>query len=133
MARLIIKPPSTARNTAGFTLIEVLVAMAVLAIALGAIIRSVGQTVTNLAYVRDKTFAHWVGMNRLAEIQVLGVQLTGTDTGSEKLGGQEWFWKTTAKDLSKDYPGVTQIQIEVRRTRDSKESLVNLMGLVAKQ
>ena len=44
----------------GFTLIEVLVATAIIAIALGAIIHSASLGVANLTYLRDKTFAHWV-------------------------------------------------------------------------
>ncbi|MEK6749493.1 MAG: type II secretion system minor pseudopilin GspI [Pseudomonadota bacterium] len=132
MAKSTIKPPNAAYKTRGFTLIEVLVALAVLAIALGAIIRSVGQTVSNLAYIRDKTFANWVAMNRLAEIQVLGLSLSGSDTGSEQMAGQEWYWKTTATDLDKSYPDVKQIQIEVRRDRNAKDAMVKMIGLVAK-
>ncbi|MDH4275096.1 MAG: type II secretion system minor pseudopilin GspI [Gammaproteobacteria bacterium] len=133
MARLNIKCPNTVPRPHGFTLIEVLVALAVIAIAMGAIIRSVGQTVQNIAYIRDKTFAHWVAMNRLAEIQVLGLFPSGTDTGSEQMAGQEWYWKTTSTDLDKTYPDVKQIQIEVRRNRDAKEFLVKEMGLVARK
>ena len=117
----------------GFTLIEVLVAMAVLAIAMGSIIKSVGQTVSNIDYVRDKTFAHWVAMNHLAEIQIFGKVPTGTETGSEQMAGQEWFWKTTSTEMNKDYPGVSQVQIEVRRDRNAKDALIKMMALVVKK
>ena len=54
----------------GFTLLEVLVALAVIAIALASIIKAVGTGAANASYLRDKTFAHWVAANRLAQMQI---------------------------------------------------------------
>ena len=53
---------------AGFTLLEVLVALAVLAIGLGAIITAAGQSAGNVSYLRDRTLAAWVAENKLNEL-----------------------------------------------------------------
>ena len=55
----------------GFTLLEVLVALAVVAIALGAGIKAAGSNIDNAAYLRDRTLAHWVAMNKLAEMETM--------------------------------------------------------------
>ncbi|HEX2238999.1 MAG TPA: type II secretion system minor pseudopilin GspI, partial [Gammaproteobacteria bacterium] len=58
------------KTVRGFTLLEVLVALAVIAIALASIIKVVGTGAANAGYLRDKTFAHWVAANRLVQMQI---------------------------------------------------------------
>ena len=55
----------------GFTLIEVMVALAVVAIALPALLISLYQQVDSTAYLRDKSIAHMVAANKLVELRVL--------------------------------------------------------------
>lgn len=66
------------RDERGFTLLEVLVALAILAIALGALIKAGSTNTANAVYLRDKTFAHWVALNTITEMQVRD--------GGEKIG-----------------------------------------------
>ncbi len=54
----------------GFTLLEVLIALAVLAIALAAVLKTTQQQIENIGYLRDQTIAHWVASNVLHEIQL---------------------------------------------------------------
>ncbi|MEO0676169.1 MAG: type II secretion system minor pseudopilin GspI, partial [Pseudomonadota bacterium] len=54
----------------GFTLVEVLVAMAVLAIALTAGLRLINQQTRFASALEDRVFAHWVAMNTMAERQL---------------------------------------------------------------
>ena len=55
------------RGDRGFTLMEVLVALAVLAIALAGVMRLSAQTIDATVYLHDKTLALWVAQNRIAE------------------------------------------------------------------
>ena len=50
-----------------FTLIEVIVALVIIALGMLGAITAVSQTASNSAYLREKTLAHWVAMNRLTE------------------------------------------------------------------
>src|SRR5205814_721245 len=59
-----------APRAAGFTLVEILVALAVLAIALTATARSLGGALYTTAALRDRTLARWVAEDRLAEIEL---------------------------------------------------------------
>ena len=56
-------------RVAGFTLLEVMVALTIVAIALSAMIAAAGKNSADVAYLRDKTFAHWVALNQISEMQ----------------------------------------------------------------
>lgn len=81
------------RAGGGFTLIEVLVALAVLAIAMGALIKVASQNAGNAVYLRDKTLAHWVAMNRIVRYEVAGVWPSiGDASGTTEMGDRRWYW-----------------------------------------
>ena len=88
------------RPASGFTLLEVLVALAVLAMSLGAAIQAVSDYTANQAYLRDRTFAEWVARNQLAAVQLSGQwPSVGQQKGEAELpaagadsGGREWRW-----------------------------------------
>ena len=56
------------KRATGFTLLEVLVALAVLAIAMGAVIGATTQSVNTVGVLRDRTFATWVALNKVNEL-----------------------------------------------------------------
>lgn len=89
----------------GFTLLEVLVALSVLAIALAAAIKISIENVENTRYLRDKTFAHWIAMNILADIQIQQ-KLPIIKKGSSIMAKRKWYWRvkianTAIKDLKR--------------------------------
>jgi general secretion pathway protein I len=81
------------RHAAGFTLLEVLIALAVLALAMGAAIKAVGDYTNNQAYLRDRTMAMWVARNVLVQFQVENEwPEVGERKGTEDMGSREWRW-----------------------------------------
>jgi general secretion pathway protein I len=56
-------------SSRGFTLLEVLVALTVLAVALGALVKAGSDHARNTAYLQERTLAHWAGSNLLAEYE----------------------------------------------------------------
>lgn len=82
----------------GFTLVEVLVAVAVLAIAMAAIITTMARQADNAGYLRQKTIAVWVAHNRLAELQLeRSPPSTGRTEGKAEMSGAEWTWTAEVK------------------------------------
>jgi general secretion pathway protein I len=111
--------------------LEVLVALAVVAIALGAGIKAAGSNVDNAAYLRDRTLAHWVAMNKLAEMETMKKFPSPgtTERGTMLMAEHEWHWKVetkVTKDLEPYEFGVANI--EVRRDEDDKGTLATLVA-----
>ncbi len=84
---------SLAKNR-GFTLLEVLVAMAILATAMGAIIQAVGHSANQLGYLRNQTFASWVALNEINRV-LLEQEWPEVTTlnGTTEMATQEWQWE----------------------------------------
>ena len=128
-----IKRTRHKKKSAGFTLLEVLIALGILGVALGAITQSVGSAINNVGYLRDKTFAHWVGMNRIAEVRSNGKWPSlGSSNGSEVLGNHEWYWKETVSPLSEEFKSLRRVELEVRADRKDKKPLISLMVVIGK-
>ena len=104
---------SRKRRAGGFTLIEIVVALAVLAIAMGALIAGMGRYADNAAYLREKTLALWVAHNRLTEIQLESVfPSVGKSDGDADMGGIQWRWHVEVVETPD--PGVRRVNIGVQ-------------------
>ena len=91
----------------GFTLVEVMVALAIVAIALPALLMALYQHIDYTAYLRDKTLAYMVAENKQAEIRlVIGSTRNlsaGKDSGLASMADREWYWwvETKATEVEK--------------------------------
>jgi len=114
----------------GFTLIEVMVALVVAAIALSAIVTEVARDLDNAVKLRDRTFAHWVAMNKVAELQAGRHWPTAGETkGDAEMADQDWYW--LLKVIETDDKDVRRIDVEVRQQRDDatpRASLIAYLG-----
>ena len=119
--------------SAGFSLIEVVIALAVLAIALSALINSTSTATSNTIGLRDKTMAHWVAMNKMAEIRLSGKWPDiGINKGKSTLAEHEWEVETTINGTPE--PSIRRIDIRIREPGDPKDtSLTLLTGFVHKR
>lgn len=114
----------------GFTLIEVVVAIAIVALGLMAVFRVVHATVNNAAYLRDRNFATWIADNRLTEMR-LGTELPSVDEteGEVEFAGQSWRWVATVSQTPVE--DLRRIDVRVRRAEDPEESsLAEVSGFV---
>ncbi len=112
----------------GFTLVEVLVALAVLAIALTAILRSLGQAIDVTAELRDRTIALWVAQDAVALRRMNGAAPSeGVQSGEREIAGRRWAWTEETKDVA---AGLRRLNIDVKRAGDGRNlaRLVSFMG-----
>lgn len=117
------------RDERGFTLLEVLVALAILAIALGALIKAGSTNTANAVYLRDKTFAHWVALNTITEMQVREAWPNpGNVEGTGIMGDREWDW--IARVEKTPDATVRRVTVEVRPRDGEGEPLVRLVGFL---
>jgi len=97
----------------GFTLIEVLVALAIVAIGMAAVLGALSSSAGTVSYLRDKTFAQWVAMNRIATLRLSGqAPPTGKSDGDDDYAGRKWHWAQEV--VTTEVPGVERIDIKVR-------------------
>lgn len=119
------------KKTAGFTLLEILVALAVVAIALGAIVNETSTNVKNAARLRDKTLAHWVAMNRVTEWHAReDWPAPGTSSGEELMADHEWHWTMTVSTT--DDADVRRMDMEVRADQNMEKPDATLIAYIGK-
>ncbi len=90
------RPVSKAlKASQGFTLIEVLVALSIFAVAVATMSGAMRNNVSNSNYLRDKTLAHWVASNKMVEIQQSDVYPPIEDRRDKvEFGGRQWIVRT---------------------------------------
>jgi len=114
----------------GFTLLEVLVALAVIAIALTAAIRAVGQSIDTAAALRERTLAQWVAEDRLARhILERSFPALSTTSGTAEMGGTTWRW--TEQVSSTPVAKLRRIDVNVAPP-DKPDPILQLTGFVRK-
>ncbi len=97
----------------GFTLIEVLVALAVVAIALAALVRAVGQGADTEAGLRERAVARWVALNRIAELELARAwPAPGRRDGTVRMAGRRWRWEERV--LPTESPDLRRVELTVR-------------------
>lgn len=113
----------------GFTLIEVLVALAIISIALLASLRIAGGGTNSAGELRARVLAGWVAENILAEQRARGVWLPlGMQRGVESQGGIAFAWREEVIDTPNS--SFRRVDIRVYTTSDESHTLAHLVGFV---
>lgn len=102
----------------GFTLLEVLVALVVVAVALAALARAGAQALDTQLALEERTFALWVADNVLAELRLEGVTDSGRRQGQHRMGDRDWAWQA----LIQPAPGGELIRVDVAVYGDASRS-----------
>lgn len=121
-----IKPPIKQQ---GFTLLETLVALAILAIAMGAIMRATGAGTNHAEIMRSHLVAGWVAQNRLALHAARGDWLpVSIQQGEETQAGMRLLWQENISATPN--PSFRRIEVSVSSPDDPEYSLRRLSGFL---
>jgi len=128
MAKSLLKPVNCKqKQSAGFTLIEVMVALTIIAISLGALLNTSGTQANSATYLKQKTIAHWVALNELSQIRIAGdFPNIGDKKDSTSMANNEWYWIRTTKKTADD--NTREITIKVYADKEYEKSLTTLRG-----
>lgn len=125
----------------GFTLLEILVALVVVSLSLGAVVQTVGSYTKNQAGLRDRVFAQWVARNRLATVQIAGTwpsvgQKKGeVDFPEDVSGTRNRGWRWVMQVTQSPEQDMRRLDIDVYRADadDDAAPLARLSGFVERR
>ena len=115
----------------GFTLVEVLIALAVLAISMVAVIGAAGKSTRTASQLRDDTFANWVAMNELTSLR-LAAEWPGNDSlnGDADMAGRKWHWKATISKT--EDPDLLRIDVNVSDPLKPDDVITGVTGFMGR-
>ena len=122
---------SAYRQCAGFTLLEILVALSIVAVGLVAVAKSLVGNVTMTQEVEDRLVANWVASNRLAEIRLERKWRAGSQTqNTVTMAGRTWYMQekfttTPDKDLAR-------VDIAVFSDKNTERQSASLFGYITR-
>lgn len=117
---------------AGFTLIEVLVALAIVVISFLAMYGSAQQVVATTTLLQDKTFATWVAHDQITTLRIAGgFPDSERQNGEIELAGLEWRYSILIKETGS--PAIRQIIVEVAPAAEPERVLAQVTGVLLDQ
>ncbi|MCF6190510.1 MAG: type II secretion system minor pseudopilin GspI [Cocleimonas sp.] len=119
------------RKTSGFTLLEVMIALFVVAIALGGAIKVMGNAAQNTSRLSNKTFAQWVALNQIAKLNIEKAwPKLGEAKGNSEMASQEWKW--VQKIIKTEDKRIKRVEISVSPVNDSDSNpYATVVGFLA--
>lgn len=116
--------PRTAR---GFTLLEVLIGLLVLALALIALTRTAALQISQFAALRERTLGGWLAEDVLAETR-LGNPFppTGSSSGTRRFAARDWHWDVRVQ--ATNVATIRRIDVRVSAATDRDTPLAQLTG-----
>jgi len=116
----------------GFTLLEVLIALAIVALALTALVRASGQQADALAREREQTLAGWTAANVLAEVKLRdGFPAVGERGGEQQQGDRKFRWKLIVS--ATDQPAIRRLTVTVFGDARGEEPIASLSGFAGQR
>ncbi len=116
------------KKQTGFLLVEILVALVILAIPLAAITRAVSQAIDTTAALRDRNIAMWVAQDRLTMHRIeRDWPSLKTTTGTSEMADRSWRWQE--KVISTPVAQLRRVEIEIR-DENGPDVLAKLVGFL---
>ena len=96
----------------GFTLIEVMIAMAIAALGLAAIAASVSQMIDAGTTMQQRTYASWIAHNKIAEMRLENaIPAVSESSGDTIYANREWTWRATISET--DVENLFRVDVQV--------------------
>lgn len=121
----------TRRRATGFTLIEVMVALSIFALAGTAILKAASEHLSSIGQIESVTFANWVASNRLNQLQLETTWPPKNNVkGNMEMADRTWYWKQTVTKTNDD--DLCSVTIFVGEDKTYNDSVTSVTTFVAK-
>ncbi|MFZ9039342.1 MAG: type II secretion system minor pseudopilin GspI, partial [Gammaproteobacteria bacterium] len=96
----------------GFTLLEVMIALLVIALGIGAVINTTSESGWKSAQLKQKTIASWVAQNQIAEYRAMRTWNNDSNkSGEVDMANATWIWQM--KITKTDDAALRRIDVDV--------------------
>ena len=105
----------------GFTLIEVLVALAIVAIGMTALMSALTSSANTTVFMRDKTLAEWVALNQIEAVRLALQRPTKGETdGDAEMAGRKWKWHQEIMET--EVKGIMRVDVSAKPSEVAGDS-----------
>jgi general secretion pathway protein I len=116
----------------GFTLLEVLIAMVIFGTTVTFLLRNINEQQLAHSEIGIKTIAHWVALNKMAEVRMQEQWPSiGVTRGETEMRDRKWFWLQTVSKTTE--PKLRQVEIEVRLEESDENPADRFIGFIGEK
>lgn len=127
-----MKNSSMQKRILGFTLVEVMVALAILAVASASLVKVASQALQQSGGLEERTIAYWVATNTLSEMRLQRDQITlGERTEVVIMAAREWEVSVSVSDTSDADLKRADVKVKLK-SNSNVMSLASLTGFIGK-
>lgn len=115
----------------GFTLLEVMVALAIVSIGLIAVSNAVIQMAHSTSVLRERALADWIAMNEISAIRISGeFPEVGNFNDTVEFAGRRWRWDARISETG--VSGLRRIDMSVAEELFPDDVVTVMTGFVAR-
>ncbi len=119
------------RASAGFTLLEILAALLIVSVGLGALSKVIGSTAVVLQISEERLIGSWVASNHLAELRLSRVWPAATESDQQmSMGGRTWYLRQKISTTTD--PDLLRIDVDVFSDTDHERIAARMFGYLAR-
>jgi general secretion pathway protein I len=113
----------------GFTLIEVMVALAIAALSLGAVAAAISQMVESATAMEQRTYASWIAQNKIAELRLANVLPEVSEDSDEiEYANRQWMWRTTISETGVENLFRVDVDVSLAGSDDVIRTVTGFIG-----
>jgi general secretion pathway protein I len=117
------------RCSSGFTLIEVMIALAIVALGMMGISKAINDYAVAATYVEEKTLASWIATNKLTELSVAATWPSVGDYEEDvEFAGQQWRCEIVVEETQ--VANLHRVDVSVRLLADPERVVHKVSALI---
>jgi general secretion pathway protein I len=113
----------------GFTLIEVMVALVIVALSLTAVAASMNQMIDAAISMRNRTYASWIAQNRIAELRLAPTMPdVGASNGEVEYANVDWSWRAVISETGVDDLLRVDVSVSFAGSEETVRTVTGFIG-----